>query len=759
MTLLAKAVEKGSNLPPKTLQEHIEDCLRILALLRLSIPKVGQMAELGQAFWELLRLAIICHDTGKAHRQFQALLNRKPNTWNSQRHEFFSIPFVSAIKGIDPDTIRLLELVVVGHHKDIDELSERLNRYESGSPFNLLQGVSKSTFGEAFAEVDVDAVGKLLQHFGIEIDDIRPISPLRLIRGYKVNNYSSSHPDFLKLTLLFGGLKLSDHMGSAGLKSIERLAHEDFRPLDRLDKLYTHQKQCAETSGNLVLIAPTGSGKTESALFWLRKQLASHGQARCFFILPYTASINAAYERLRTDLGDEKVGMLHGKLNDYLNNYFDDLQYDLNRKKATIAEIRQQYRNLTTPLKVVTPFQLLKHLFGIKGFEQGLFEMTGCYLIFDEIHAYRPDVFAQIKVLIEFAVRRLEAKVMIMTATLPSFLMRELSEAINEHATIRADKVLYDQFTRHKVRILPGKLSEKLDMIKAQLAEGRKVLVVCNTVKSSQNVYKTLASYVEKDRAVLLHGRFAGVDRTRHEKRLRSDDIQLLVGTQAIEVSLDIDYDFLFTEPAPIDALIQRFGRVNRKREKGICDCIVFSDHNPEDVYIYNEVHVNKTLEVLSEVAAENGGIIHEARLQEYIDRIYIGWSERDKREFEQRYQFLTISLPNLAPLVHSRFTENDFFNQFDGVPVLPQHYLKRYRASLDQFDFITAESYKVTLSSSQYAMWRKNQNIRQEHYFAVDEKDRAKELSYLVTNKKYDPVLGLIGDDEEPWSMEDNFL
>src|SRR5690606_41956131 len=66
-----------------------------------------------------------------------------------------------------------------------------------------------------------------------------------------------------------------------------------------------------------------------------------------------------------------------------------------------------------------------------------------------------------------------------------------------------------------------------------------------------------------------------------------------------IEVSLDIDYDFLFTEPAPIDALIQRFGRVNRKREKGICDCIVFSDHNPEDVYIYNEVHVNKTLEVL----------------------------------------------------------------------------------------------------------------------------------------------------------------
>ena len=43
----------------------------------------------------------------------------------------------------------------------------------------------------------------------------------------------------------------------------------------------------------------------------------------------------------------------------------------------------------------------------------------------------------------------------------------------------------------------------------------------------------------------------------------------MLVGTQTIEVSLDIDYDICFTEPAPIDALIQRFGRVNRRKNDG----------------------------------------------------------------------------------------------------------------------------------------------------------------------------------------------
>jgi CRISPR-associated endonuclease/helicase Cas3 len=49
-----------------------------------------------------------------------------------------------------------------------------------------------------------------------------------------------------------------------------------------------------------------------------------------------------------------------------------------------------------------------------------------------------------------------------------------------------------------------------------------------------------------------------------------------LIGTQAIEVSLDIDYDVIFSDPAPLDALIQRFGRVNRKRLKSPCPCLVF---------------------------------------------------------------------------------------------------------------------------------------------------------------------------------------
>ena len=91
-------------------------------------------------------------------------------------------------------------------------------------------------------------------------------------------------------------------------------------------------------------------------------------------------------------------------------------------------------------------------------------------------------------------------------------------------------------------------------------------MVVCNTVKQAQNVFKELQEIVADDKAKLLHSRFILRDRERIEKEL--EDANLLVGTQAVEVSLDIDFDCLFTEPAPIDALIQRFGRINRKGEK-----------------------------------------------------------------------------------------------------------------------------------------------------------------------------------------------
>ncbi len=767
-TLLAKSKDEKNNIEARTLKQHIGDCLLILQNFRFCFPKAAEVSGMGDHFWEILRYGIIFHDLGKAHREFQKLLRRQPNQWNFQRHELFSLPFVDALD-MDVELKEILRLVIAGHHKDFSALRTYLQYYHSGESFGILEGIEDDTksYEQEFEEkVDIDTIKELLKGFGITIRKVlADTNVYALVHKYNKVPLYPPKQEYYVLMMLFGGLKWCDHLGSALVESIPVLDEEDFHFLTeqklKLNEqgrdFYTHQQQCATEEGNLILTAPTGSGKTESAMLWLQKQLKTTGQGRVFYILPFTASINAMYERLNKAIGHEKgkVGMLHGKLNDYLNNYFDDLQYDVNAKKESIKKIKEQYQSILPPVKVTTPFQLLKYLFGLKGYEQGFFEMTGSYLIFDEIHAYSPDVFAQIKVLLELTTKYLDVKVMIMTATMPRFLQKELEDSIGRFSIVKADDKLYESFRRHKVVLQKGLLRNHLNVLKQQLSDGKKILVVCNTVKSSQYVYKELKQAARK--SVLLHGSYTGYDRSQKEKELLEADIQLLVGTQAIEVSLDIDYDVIYSEPAPIDALIQRFGRVNRRRLKGICDCVVFTEGNEDDQYIYNTLTVEKTLKVLEKIVLERYGIIDESLLQTAIDEVYDNWLADDKKEFEEKYRYLKDALNMLAPMFLNKHTEEDFYKQFDGVKVLPQSQKRDFENYLQDFDFINAESRKVQIRKGRFVGWLKNQYIKKE-LFAFEKGNKISTIPYYITNKVYSSELGLLVDEEESWNIQNIF-
>lgn len=752
--LLAKSKDSTRGIPAISLKEHIEDCLVIFNFLKTAFPKVAEVSGMRKEFWEVLKVAVICHDLGKAHREFQYLLDEKPNQWKFQRHELFSIPFIGALADFEKETIRLIELAVAGHHKDFEELQNQLAFYETEDDFGMLSGFDdRKNFPDTFNEsVRIDDVLSLLQNYEVGITKIQPKALDGLIRPYVKTPYRLDNGNYFSLMILFGALKWCDHLGSAKVNTLFNLENKDFQYLNSImSQPYTHQLQSGNVVGNILLTAPTGSGKTESAFMWLQKQLYHSGQGRVFYVLPFTASINAMFERLKKEIGGDKVGMLHGKLSDYLNNYFDNLQYTVQAKKENIQSLKEKFKSVVTPVKVTTPFQLLKHLFGLKGYEQGIFELTGSHLIFDEIHAYNPETFAQIKVLIEFAVQHLQAKVMIMTATMPRFIQWELENVLGKFTVVKADDNLYKSFRRHRIVLKEGLLYDGLDDIRQQLLSGKKVLVVCNTVKSAQKTFLALKTTVNRCEAVLLHGSFTGRDRSNKEKELTTDTIKLLVGTQAIEVSLDIDYDVIYTEPAPIDALIQRFGRVNRRRAKGICECVVFSEYNPEDEYIYNPAIVEKTIGALNKIINANSGIIDEALLQLSIDEVYDDWNADDKKEFDNQYQYLTDSIKSLSPMFRNRYSEEDFYRQFDGVKILPQNNKDSYEECLNALDFISAESEKVQISKRRFMGWLKSDNIRKEN-FAFSKGTKVNVEQCLITNKRYTSDLGLVANEEDDW-------
>ena len=730
--------------PQTTLKEHIDDGLRIWKHLKIAFPKITSITT--DNFWELLHTAVIFHDLGKGHKEFQKILQgNKNNQWKKQRHELFSLPFVSALP-LGKDEKILLERVVVGHHKTYADL---LSKYISPN-----YSMDSTEFEDEFKLVDKEAVLEVLGNYGgFNLADINVQNPKKIIAKYRGEQYDGEIQNYWTTLLLFGAFKHCDHLASAYVPKLYHIENQSFDFLAKKRNelqaegfdFYDHQKSASNKLGNIILTAPTGSGKTETALLWLKNQMGQVGQGRVFYTLPFTASINAMFKRLGDDdegLGEDNVGMLHGKLTAFLYDYFQD-ESTMQKRKEEIKRVRNLFKTLETPLKVLTPFQLLKHIFGLKGFEKGIFEWTGGYFIFDEIHAYDASVFAQIKVLLKFLTEKMHASIFIMTATMPTFLKEHLKEAIGDFEEIRASQKLYESFDRHRVSLKEGLLNDNFQSIINDLNDDKKVLIVCNTVNQAQETFTALKEF----NPLLIHSGFNGRDRNEKEKQLSQKEPQLLIGTQAIEVSLDIDYDMIYTEPAPLDALIQRFGRVNRHRKKDICECIVFKERNESDEYIYGQSIIDRTLEVLELIISNNKGIVKENQLQEFIDIVYPCFDERAQQEFETTFNALNFSVQNnLIPFEHSREREEDFYKQFDGIKVLPASCELEYKSLLKDFDFIGAELLKVQIRKNRFGQWMSEGVLEKEIYIVPHPKQDGEpiEINYYVLKKKYNNELGL---------------
>jgi CRISPR-associated endonuclease/helicase Cas3 len=142
----------------------------------------------------------------------------------------------------------------------------------------------------------------------------------------------------------------------------------------------------------------------------------------------------------------------------------------------------------------------------------------------------------------------------------------------------------------------------------------------------------------------------------------------------------------LFTDPAPLDALLQRFGRVNRGRNAPSREVVVF-DQPVEDRRPYEEALLRGALGILEREFGEEGAILEESAVSGWLDEIYSGeladrWTgeyRRTKREFEE------VVLDSLYPFQSSADLEKLFYRAFDGVEVLPICLLEEYRERTEE--------------------------------------------------------------------------
>lgn len=724
--------------PDETLLEHTENALKVFKSIKDAYPEIPQICGVPD-FWEHLFYSIFLHDFGKAASGFQRSIYGK-DKWK-YRHEVLSAGFTSGLE-YENESREAIALAIITHHKDVSYL-RKMYRTDS-NPLAKKRYIEKlqelTPNFEELREIQRKIPEISKKYLGFELNKFKEIKSIEeMVDPYKISvkPYKNQLDNDKLITLhgkygifLKGFLTACDHLASGGKYSLLS-GIEDMRAVYNFSELRKTQSQALETKGDAFLIAPTGSGKTEASLFWSHANQNPGRSRRVFYLLPYTASINAMYKRLQKDFKDpELTGIRHGKAMYYLYRSFEDEEdYLIATKKA--KEVKNLTDKIYRPYKIATPHQILKSMFGIRGFEQDLAEMSNALFIMDEIHAYDAHTTALILETLK-VLKGYQANFLIMSATLPSFLRDMFKQELGITTEISFTEPELDEFTRHKVSVLKGSILDNLDLIQKEIDNNKKVLIVCNTVSQAQNIYKSFSQKVCN--SALIHGRFILRDREEIESKL--DNLNLLVGTQAIEVSLNIDYDVLFSEPAPLDALIQRFGRVNRKgwENKVIKSVYVFEQGSEKDKYVYkNQELVAKSLELLSKE-----DILGESRIQILVDEVYSnGYQGSDLASFERVKKTFPKFHSKIFPFINEKENEEEFYELYKSVEAVPIQFKLEYLEDIENKRYFEAMKYVVSIRDGQYKKLKNNNQVQ------IDS-------NMIFLNVDYSPELGLLLDKDE---------
>lgn len=368
--------------------------------------------------------------------------------------------------------------------------------------------------------------------------------------------------------------------------------------------------------GIFILEAPMGGGKTEAALVAAEQLAAKAGRNGIFFGLPTQATSNGIFPRIENwlksiqrDLKENvSIHLVHGKaqLNKNFSNLAENINIDDIDNGSVIVNEWFSGRKTTAldDFVVGTVDQFLMVALKQKHLALRHLGFSKKVVIIDEVHAY--DAYMN-QYLLE-AIRWMGAygvPVIILSATLPaerrvellkSYMLglgkefnkkerKKLAEAlrtdvyplITYNDGNEVNQIKNFQQNKSK-RITVERLIEEelLDTVEKELFDGGVLGLIVNTVRRAQGLAKIFAEKFGEDKVELLHSGFIATQRAQKEKDLlqiigknaKRPKRKIIIGTQVIEQSLDIDFDVLISDLAPMDLLIQRMGRLHRHNIK-----------------------------------------------------------------------------------------------------------------------------------------------------------------------------------------------
>lgn len=577
------------------------------------------------AFWASL------HDMGKASPAFQAksqklkieLIGRGipfPTNLSPKPHNLIT---TWALQSLLSPQLKPVGRILSGHHGRLANGHEILDpaRFEQLGREPIWQDMRSQLFNvlkEAFFPPDINSLpdepadrnSLLLLLLGLVVaadwvasDESRfEFTP----PGISVEEYGYMSKEHAKLAVHDLGFSGWNATGKT-ISFASMFHHRDIREPNIIQQTVINFATTIPSPSLVILEAPTGTGKTEAALYladcWLQSSLGRG----IYVAMPTTATSDQMFDRTRNYLENRypdslvNLQLIHGQalLDDrYMALQLAQIGEEEEGRVAAMQWFTSSKKALLAPFGVGTVDQSFLAVLQSRFFFLRLFGLEGKVVIFDEVHAYDTYMSELFLRLLNW-LHMVGTSVIILSATLPDSTRRKLIDAYSTTpSTITEEIPPYPRLTvwSHNVQDvyplpIPDEVMRSINLnwldsspsaivqfLQEKLSAGGCAAVICNTVKRAQEVYLAIkeANIVPLDECHLFHARYPYSWRKDIEEKIlarfsrvgQRPHKSIVIATQVIEQSLDLDFDILVSALAPVDLLIQRAGRLHRhKRE------------------------------------------------------------------------------------------------------------------------------------------------------------------------------------------------
>jgi len=498
--------------------------------------------------------------------------------------------------------------------------------------------------GKNWAKERLHFISELTKDFGIppNKDQINAIQKYILAGFITISDWIASDEIFFPAD----GFAKKDDIGKIANKAVESCG---FRKLHTKPSLsfkeifgFTardSQKaliKSVNSPGVYILEAETGSGKTEAALYAAYRMISAGYNNGIYFALPTKLTSDRIHKRIQPFVNKicnqhTPVMLAHGSA--WLNKELDEILHSGGKAlSAGKSWFTPRKRTLLAPIGVGTVDQALMAVMNVKHFFVRAFGLAGKVVILDEVHSYDIYTGTILDKLVD-ALSQMGCTVIILSATLTA----DRKKTFFKHDLLKENSYpLITSSNNDNISVLQGEsFSEKkigiyfdyslllvdiADLAIKKAKHGECVLWVNNTVSAAQNAFRMVES-LKPEKAFdvgLLHSRFT----VKHRKKLEDDWMGklgnedgkckvkrpngcVLIATQVVEQSVDIDADFLITELAPMDMLIQRFGRLWRHERT------LRPSEKPEALIVTGDLKETGSKESLIEALGKKNSMIY----------------------------------------------------------------------------------------------------------------------------------------------------